>query len=52
MAFWLLFAVFSSVLLLPEPAFGKTRHYTLDVREDLFILCKNVVIVPEGLQMT
>ncbi|KAJ4910463.1 Laccase-17 [Raphanus sativus] len=31
MASWLLFAVFSCVLL-PETVFGETRHYTLDIK--------------------
>lgn len=48
MALQLLLAVFSCVLLLPQPAFGITRHYTLEVCEDCFFcvnfLKRNAVI--------
>jgi laccase len=46
MALQLLLAVFSCVLLLPQPAFGITRHYTLEIKmQNVTRLCHTKSLV-------
>ncbi|CAE6250595.1 unnamed protein product [Arabidopsis arenosa] len=46
MAFQLLLAVFCCVLLLPQPAFGITRHYTLEIKmQNVTRLCHTKSLV-------